>query len=126
MAVVPPEPLPPLPQSGPIRFPDDPLEQVIFANHLYFFRSQGRWPNGAERARAFNASLNAAFSKARRKETYNRMVEAGIFVFVTFRNGRGDTTCYIMPDQSPEYAGKNGWVFYAPQFGVADASPDAA
>ena len=112
-AVLPPQPLPEIQDEDPIPIPDDPVEELLFVYNLRFYRDKGRWPNGEERARAFAGSRDV-YSKARRAQAVQNLINDGDLVHVTHRNGKGDTTFLIVPRISPEYADKNGWVFYAP------------
>lgn len=110
--VTPPTALPPVVPDCPMPFPDDDVENVIYGFHLAFFYRRGRWPNGAERAAAFKGDRTKYISRTRRHEAYVKMVDDGTFVKVTLRNSQRDSTYFIMPQYSPEYADKNGWVFY--------------
>lgn len=110
--VAPPTALPPVVPDRPMPFPDDDVENVIYGYHLAFFYRRGRWPNGAERAAAFKGDRTKYLSRVRRHEAYAKMIRDGTFVKVTFRNSQGDMTYFIMPQYSPEYANKNGWVYY--------------
>lgn len=113
-AVAPPPALPAIRPDRPVPFPDDDVEQAIFSYHLSFFQRRGRWPNGLERAALFARGQLKATSPARRRRAYENLVNDGRFVKVYFWRWRGDSDCYIMPDQSPEYADKHGWLYLAP------------
>jgi hypothetical protein len=114
MAVMPPTPLPEITSDFPVPFPDDEVECALYGYHLSFWRTHGRWPRGLERAQVFRGSKIKTVSAARRVRAYEKLVEEGTFVNVTFWNRRVEYNCYVIPRYSPEYTDKHNWLYYAP------------
>lgn len=106
----------PKPARNSLRpFPEDDLEDAIMRYHHRWYNKHGRWPSGAERALLFSGVPKWAKASSRRQAAYDSLVANGWLVFVKIRGPRGHKEFYIDPDISPEYADKNGYLFYNPE-----------
>ena len=107
-----PDPLPPL-RTGMSAFPDDPCEDAIYSFHLSFHNRYGRWPIGSERNAAFSGRQTRLISKYRRAEAYQNLVRDGRLVEIRIKSIGREVSCFVIPRESPEYADKHNWLFYA-------------
>jgi len=111
-----PDPLPPVrydEQGLPFAFPDDACEEAIYSFHYYFHQQHRRWPIGAERSRAFTGSATRRIPRELRTKAYENLVRDRRLIEIRIKSTGREVSCYVIPTESPEYADKHGWTFYA-------------